>query len=83
MERDHLGGFARPPGYPDRAVRNAFLGQWQHREAGLRAARPEEEKAFAASDADDLSVRAMWAGEGVDLIGERLPAADIVECGCP
>ena len=28
---------------------------------------------------DDLSIRAVWAGEGVDLVRDRLPAGDIVE----
>ena len=76
---DIVRGFAWPQQYPGRAVKNAFLDKWQKREEELRSARPEEEDIYVNSAPDDLSIRAVWAGEGVDLVRDRLPAGDIVE----
>jgi nitronate monooxygenase len=76
---DIVRGFAWPQQYPGRAVKNAFLDKWQKREEELRLARPEEEDSYVNAASDDLSIRAVWAGEGVDLVRDRLPAGDIVE----
>lgn len=76
---DIVRGFAWPQEYPGRAVKNAFLEKWHHQETELDAARLEEEKVFVASHADDLSFRAVWVGEGADLVTELMSAADIVE----
>jgi nitronate monooxygenase len=76
---DIVRGFPWPQQYPARAVKNAFLDKWQKREEELRLARPEEEDIYVNAAPDDLSTRAVWAGEGVDLVRDRLPAGDIVE----
>lgn len=76
---DIVRGFAWPREYPGRALRNAFFDKWHHREDALQAARPEAEKAYVDSAPDDLSLRAVWAGEGVDMVAEVLPAAAIIE----
>jgi nitronate monooxygenase len=76
---DIVRGVAWPQQYPGRAVKNAFLDKWQQREEELRLARPEEEKIYVNAAPDDLSIRPVWAGEGVDLVRDRLPAGNIVE----
>lgn len=76
---DIVRGYAWPEQYPGRAVRNAFLAKWQGREEELKEARAHEEGTFLTSHVDDVSVRAVWAGEGVDLINSVLSAADIID----
>jgi nitronate monooxygenase len=76
---DIVRGFAWPRQYPGRAVKNTFLDKWHQREVELRLARPEEEEVYVNAAPDDLSIRAVWAGEGVDLVRDRLPAGDIVD----
>jgi nitronate monooxygenase len=76
---DIVRGYAWPPEFPGRAIRNEFLEKWRERDSELRAARADEESTYVASAEDDLSIRAVWCGEGVDLVRDRLPARAIVE----
>lgn len=76
---DVVRGYAWPPGYTGRALRNRFLERWEGHDADL-AASQEERKRFQAAQADgDFETAMVWAGEGVDLIGGVLPAAEIVQ----
>lgn len=68
-----------PKVFTGRALRNAHLERWLGREE-LLAARIDEEAAryAAARERGDFDIAGVFAGEGVDLITEVLPAATIV-----
>ena len=36
-------------------------------------------RAYLATAPDDFTTRVVWAGEGVDLVNDILPAAEIIE----
>lgn len=76
---DRVRGPAWPEGYDGRLVRNALVDRWHDDLTGLEAHRDELGATYRASDRDDYSTRALWAGEGLDLITEILPAAVIIE----
>ncbi len=77
---DMLGGPAWPAPYDGRAMRNAVTERWHGEEAALRAVLDDERARYKEADArGDLSVKVLWAGEGVDLIHDVLPADEIVE----
>lgn len=75
---DLIRGPAWPEGHDGRLVTNALVERWQDDLDGLRVNRDELKAAYEAADPGDYSVRALWAGEGLDLITRTLPAADIV-----
>lgn len=76
---DLVRGPAWPDGFDARAVRNEFIGRW-HDDLGGAAERAAELRAeYLASDADDFATRALWAGEGLDLIVDIPAAGDIVD----
>jgi len=68
-----------PAEYNERALSNSFLDTWHGNEAQLSASLPEAietfEKAVAAEDFDAVAI---LIGEGVGLIHDIRPAADIV-----
>ncbi|KKB99881.1 oxidoreductase, partial [Mycobacterium nebraskense] len=68
-----------PAEYNARALGNAFLDRWHGNEDQLAAALPEAaadyEKAIAAEDFDTAAV---LVGEGVGLVRQVRPAADIM-----
>ncbi len=68
-----------PAEYTVRALTNAFLDTWHGREAALSAQLPEAsgvyEKAVAAEDFDTAAI---ITGEGVGIIREVRPAADVL-----
>jgi len=77
---DIVRGLSWPSGFTGRALRNAFTERWHGREANLRAAVPQEQPRYAqAARSGDLNTAVVWAGEGIDLVHEVLPAATIVE----
>jgi nitronate monooxygenase len=68
-----------PAEYNERALGNSFLDTWHGNEAKLSASLPEAADAFEkAVAAEDFDVAAMLVGEGVGLIHEVSPAADVV-----
>jgi nitronate monooxygenase len=70
---------AWPSQWTGRALRNRFVDEWQGRSEELRrdgAARAAHQEAVARGDLDHVAV---WAGEGVDLISDLRPAAEVVE----
>ena len=80
--QDRGGGEIRPGiscSSGRRALRNAFLERWDGREEDLSAALDSEVPAFRAAVRErDLETAMVWAGEGVDLISDVAPAAELV-----
>ena len=63
------------PGKPRvSAPTSSFSEKWHSREEELQTSRSDVEAAYLAASPDDFSVRAVWAGEGVDLVRDRQPA---------
>jgi nitronate monooxygenase len=76
---DIVRGYAWPPGYPGRALRNRFLERWHGRESDLAAALETERPAYQVAARDgDCDTAVVWAGEGVDLITSVQGAAALV-----
>jgi nitronate monooxygenase len=76
---DIVRGLPWPEGFTGRALRNAFTARWHGHEEALLAAQPEEQRRYAdASAAGDLETALVWAGEGIDLVRDVRPAAEIV-----
>ncbi|MGA8545028.1 MAG: nitronate monooxygenase [Mycobacterium sp.] len=68
-----------PGEYNVRALRNSFLDTWHGNEAQLSASLPEAIETFEkAVAAEDFDAAAILIGEGVGLIHDIRPAADIV-----
>jgi nitronate monooxygenase len=76
---DVVRGAPWPAIYPGRALRNEFSARWNGREDALAADQAVQEKAYLATAADDFSARAVWAGEGVDLVNDIPSASEIIE----
>ena len=68
-----------PAIYPGRALRNAFSARWNGEEEALAADQKRQEETFLATASDDFATRAVWAGEGVDLIKDIPGASEIIE----
>jgi nitronate monooxygenase len=76
---DVVRGFDGWAGITGRALRNRFTDAWHGREAALRERIDTERKAYyAAAERQDFDTALVFAGEGIDLIGDILPAAEIV-----
>ncbi len=68
-----------PEANTGRALRNAFLGRWQGREADLARELEREHPAYHdAVRRSDFDTAVVWAGEAVDLIDRVEPAAALV-----
>ena len=69
-----------PQGYSGRALANDFTAKWHGREEEL-AARigAEKERFWTAARAGDVDTAVVFAGEGVDMIHDIRPAADIMQ----
>ena len=68
-----------PAEYNARALGNAFLDTWHGNEAQLSASLPEAvDKFHKAVAAEDFDAAAVLVGEGVGLVHDVPPAADIV-----
>ena len=76
---DIVRGAGWPAHYPGRVVRNAFYDEWHGKEAELSAHWQDVEKQYVQAPTADLATRALWAGEGVDLVRDILPAEEIIE----
>ena len=76
---DIVRGYAWPPGYPGRALRNRFMERWHGHESDLAVALENERAAYhTAVRDDDYDTVVVWAGEGVDLIKSVEGAAALV-----
>jgi nitronate monooxygenase len=68
-----------PAEYNERALGNSFLDTWHGNEAQLFTSLPEAIETFEkAVAAEDFDAAAILVGEGVGLIHDVRPAADIV-----
>lgn len=68
-----------PEAYTGRALVNDFARRWHGREQELESAiEAEKPRYLAALAAGDTDTMVVWAGQGIDLIREVLPAAEIV-----
>src|SRR3546814_10255059 len=76
---DVVRGPAWPDGYDGRVVTNQLVQRWEDDPAGVRDQRTELKATYDASAPDDFTNRALWAGEGLDLVTSIDPAAAIVE----
>ncbi|MGP8304256.1 NAD(P)H-dependent flavin oxidoreductase [Streptomyces inhibens] len=81
-ERNRVLDIARssrwPAQYTARTLGHRYLDQWRGREAEL-AADPQAQRAYQDDVArGDVPPLPVWAGEAVDLITDRPPAADLV-----
>jgi nitronate monooxygenase len=77
---DIVRGYAWPPPYDGRALRNRFMQRWEGREGELERSLDAERPAFhAAAREGDLDTAMVWAGEVVDLIRSVESAAELVE----
>jgi nitronate monooxygenase len=66
---DIVRGYAWPPPYTGRALRNRFMDRWDGREGELAVALETEGTAYQASTREgDYDMAMVWASEGVDLI---------------
>jgi nitronate monooxygenase len=75
---DIARGTRWPRHYTARTLAHPFIDQWRDREPAL-AADPTARAAYAAGVASgDLPPEPVWAGEAVDLVTDRPPAADLV-----
>ena len=76
---DLVRGPQWPAGYSGRAVSNATVERWHGREADLSArVAGERDRYERATALDDLDVRVVWAGSGLDGIDHLASAHDIV-----
>lgn len=81
-ERSNVLDIAHESGWParwtGRALRTPFTDRWCGHEDALRAD-PDARRAFrAAEERGDPEAAVVWAGEGLDLIADLVPAADLV-----
>lgn len=75
---DLIRGPVWPTGHDGRAVRNDLVDRWQHKLEELATRRDELHVAYTKTAPHDYSIRALWAGEGLDLITRIEPAGDVV-----
>lgn len=76
---DVVRGYDWPKQWNIRTLRNRFLDQWSNDIDGLKANLDREQARFlAARDSGDSDNAAVIVGEGIDLVRETLPAAEIV-----
>jgi nitronate monooxygenase len=68
-----------PSIYPGRALRNDFVEQWRGKQQSLEAQQKQVEAAYLATSAIDFGQRAVWAGEGIDLVRDIPSAHDVIE----
>ena len=76
---ESLGHQGAKERYTGRALRNTFLERWDGHEDDLEAALDTEIPAFVeAAEEGNFDTAMVWAGEGVDLISDIAPAAELV-----
>jgi nitronate monooxygenase len=76
---DLVRGPEWPSGYTGRAIANVIVREWRGRETDLRTHLARERARYArAAELDDLDVRVIWAGAGLDDIDSVESAGDIV-----
>ena len=68
-----------PLEFTGRALRNDFVSRWHGSDAALTASLDQETSRYArAVETGDFDTAAVWAGEGIDLVSDVVPAATIM-----
>jgi nitronate monooxygenase len=67
-----------PAPFTGRALGNDFTRRWHGQEAELGGRRDEFRRYADATQRGDFDTAVVWAGEGVDLVREVVPAARVV-----
>lgn len=68
-----------PSEYSGRSIRTSMTDQWVGREDEMRQKADEVQALHQrAAEENDMSIRVVWAGEGIDGINAVRPAAEIV-----
>lgn len=81
---DHIRGPLWPQGYTGRTARTTLTDAWAGRENELAAdVEPHQAAHVMAAANADMSVRVLWAGEGVGAIDAIVSAADVVQRFAP
>lgn len=75
---DIAGGFAWPPEYGGRALRNGFLDRWAGREDELAIDGDAAEHYRSAHARRDYDTASLYAGQGVGLLHGERTAAEVV-----
>jgi nitronate monooxygenase len=76
---DVVRGHQWPEAYTGRAIVNPFLEKWDNRVEELASTQDTEASAFrAATERGDFDTAMVWTGEGVDLITDVRPAAELL-----
>ena len=76
---DIARGYDWPQPYTGRAIRNRLTERWHGRESELEQTASSEQARYAeAAAAGDFDTAVVFAGEGLDLIRDVRPAAEIV-----
>jgi nitronate monooxygenase len=76
---DIARGLDWPGNYSGRVIQNEFSKPWLNEPEAMKAAADDIRQTYEAADSDDFSVRALIAGESLDLVHDIQPAAAIVE----
>jgi nitronate monooxygenase len=71
-------GIGWPPEYGGRALANEFSRRWAGREDELATADGAREELSAARKRGDYDIAYQYAGQGVGLVSEERPAAEVV-----
>lgn len=75
---DIARGLDWPWHFTGRALRNSFSDRWENDIDAMKRNAAEQQRIFAEAEADDLSVRPVFAGEAADLTRTIMPAGDVV-----
>ena len=75
---DIAQGIGWPEQFAGRALRNRFTDTWHGREAALAADAGARRQLAEARDAGDFDTAYIYAGQGVGLVRQSLPAAKVV-----
>jgi NAD(P)H-dependent flavin oxidoreductase YrpB (nitropropane dioxygenase family) len=67
-----------PPSFTGRALQNDFTRRWHGHESELGTRTDEFDRYAQAASNRDFDTVVVWAGEGVDLVKEVLPASRVV-----
>ncbi len=77
---DHVRGPLWPEEYSGRTIGTALTHEWAGRENELVGVIEQvQQQHRVAVDESDMSIRVVWAGEGIDAIDAIRPAAEIVQ----
>jgi nitronate monooxygenase len=75
-------GYGWPPRFAERVLRNRFWEEWADREDVLATDEQGRATLAEAVAAGDYRVAHVDAGQGVGLVTEERPAADVVQWLC-